>query len=248
MKTFISDIIPKIQKYSHTLDNLTLLSNQHWVVINDIDKGKTVYIFRDNNVLLISQNGKVEKAKWEYLGNNSLLIDHNEDSYLYKHGFFDENILALKIDGKNEYVFLVNETKYDRELNSVNSVINFLNNKYIESNILHDIKRSTGIGINDKKHTLQTLYTTPNHTKIKVSESISIFGFITERYIINYADGERGEIFVKHNRRAYFKEKSKNRWATFELRYENIESCVKALHHYLKTNSILREGFIGKYS
>jgi hypothetical protein len=28
-------------------------------------------------------------------GNNSLLIDRKDDSYLFKQGFFDENILAL---------------------------------------------------------------------------------------------------------------------------------------------------------
>ena len=73
MRTYISDIIPRIQKFSQKLDNLTLLTNQHWVVIDDIYKAKIVCIFRQNNELLISQNGKVEKAKWEYLGHNSLL-------------------------------------------------------------------------------------------------------------------------------------------------------------------------------
>ena len=74
MRTYISDIIPRIQKFSQKLDNLTLLTNQHWVVIDDIDNTKNVYIFRQNNELLISQNGKVEKAKWEYLGHNSLIF------------------------------------------------------------------------------------------------------------------------------------------------------------------------------
>jgi hypothetical protein len=36
MKTFISDIFPKIQRHSDKLDNLTLLTNQHWVSIDDI--------------------------------------------------------------------------------------------------------------------------------------------------------------------------------------------------------------------
>lgn len=63
MKTFIADIIPRIQKYSQKLDNLTLLTNQHWVVVDEITNSKTVYIFRPNNELLISKNGKVEKAK-----------------------------------------------------------------------------------------------------------------------------------------------------------------------------------------
>ena len=139
MKTYISDIIPKVQRFSQKLDNLTLLTNQHWVVIDDITNTKNVYIFRQNNELLISQNGKVEKAKWEYLGHNSLLIDRKEESYLFKHGFFDENILALKIDSKNEYAFLVNETRFDQELNSLESIIDFLNQLYLKPEIRKSI-------------------------------------------------------------------------------------------------------------
>lgn len=131
MKTYLADIIPKIQRFSQKLDNITLLTNQHWEVIDEISKSKIVYIFRDGGKLLISQNGKVEKAHWEYLGNNSLLIDLKDESYLFRHGFFDENILALKVDGKDEYAFLVNESKYDGELNSMESIFKFLNNKYL---------------------------------------------------------------------------------------------------------------------
>ncbi len=133
MKTYIADIIPRIQKYSERLDNITLLTNHHWVVMDDVTQSKTVYIFRSNGELLISLDGKVDKAKWEYLGHNSLLIDHKEDSYLFKHGFFDENILALKIDSKEEYALLVNETKYKTELNTYKQVIDFLSNTYLEN-------------------------------------------------------------------------------------------------------------------
>jgi hypothetical protein len=151
MKTFISDLIPKLQRFSQKLDNLTLLTNQHWVVIDDIGNNKNVYIFRTNNDLLISQNGKVEKAKWEYLGNNSLLIDKKDESYLFKHGFFDENILALKVDSKDEYAFLINENKYDGELNSLEKVIDFLTRKYIEPQLRKNIIDTTGIEFNETK-------------------------------------------------------------------------------------------------
>lgn len=144
MKTFLSDIFPKIQRYSEKLDNLTLLTNQHWVFIDDMMSNKTVYIFRSNNELLISQNGKVEKAKWEYLGNQSLLIDQKSESYLFKHGFFDENILALKIDSKEEYAIFVNENKYDGELNSIDAVSDFLKRKYLDSSTKHTIGKAIG--------------------------------------------------------------------------------------------------------
>lgn len=131
MKTYLADIIPKIKRFSQKLDNLTMLTNQHWVVIDELHNSKFVYIFRNNFELLISQNGKVEKGKWEYLGNNSLLIERKEGSYLFKHGFLDSNILALKVDGKDEYAFLVNENNYDGDLNNFDKVLNFLEKKYL---------------------------------------------------------------------------------------------------------------------
>lgn len=62
MQTFIADIIPQLQRFSKKLDDLTLLTNQHWVVLDELENAKNVYIFRSNNELLISSNGKVEKG------------------------------------------------------------------------------------------------------------------------------------------------------------------------------------------
>lgn len=131
MITFVLNIIPKIKKYSQKLDNLVLLTNKPWVVLDELVQSKTVYIFRENNDLLISKNGSVTKGKWEYLMQNSILIDLPGQSYLLRHGFFDDNILALKIDSKDEYAVLINESKYNEDLNTIDSVINFLNEHYL---------------------------------------------------------------------------------------------------------------------
>lgn len=120
MRTYLFDIIPKIERFSKKIDSLTQLTNQHWVLIDDIEQHKNVYIFRSNGGLLISQNGKVQKANWEYLGNNSLLIELNGEAFLFKHGFLDENVLALKIDGKDKYAVFVNESKFGSEINRIN--------------------------------------------------------------------------------------------------------------------------------
>lgn len=148
MKTFFSDIFPKIQRFSEKLDNITLLTNQHWVSIDDLSSAKTVYIFRSNNELLIATNGKVEKEKWEYLGNKSLLIDKKTESYLFKHGFFDENILALKVDSSEQYAVFVNENKYEGELDSIDRVFDFLKHKYLNPTIKSTIESTTGKQIN----------------------------------------------------------------------------------------------------
>jgi hemin uptake protein HemP len=147
MKTFIADIIPKIQRYSDKLDNLTLLTNQHWVLIENLEQEKQLYLFRPNNELLISKNGKIEKGKWEYLGNKSLLIDQGGQAFLFKHGFFDENLLALKIDSKDEYAFFVNENKYEGDINSSVKVLDFLTTHYLHRDNINEIENQTGIRI-----------------------------------------------------------------------------------------------------
>ena len=88
MKTFFLSIIPRIKEFSKKLDDISLLTGQHWVVIDEILESKSVYIFRPNNQLLISKNGIVKKARWDYIGNNSILIDIGEDSYLFNHAIF----------------------------------------------------------------------------------------------------------------------------------------------------------------
>lgn len=144
MRTFIADIIPKLESYSQKLDNLTLLIDQHWVVVDEISDSKTVYIFRANNELLISQNGKVEKARWEYLGNNSLLIDKKEGSFLFKHGFIDENILALKVDNKEEFAIFFNENKLGRSFTSISKLIDFLKIEYLVPGPLNSLNKTSG--------------------------------------------------------------------------------------------------------
>ena len=131
MKTYISDIIPKIQRFSQKLDDLTILTNQHWVSIGEIGQTKLVYIFRAEDKLIISDNGIVKKGTWEYLGNQYLHMDTGEGSFLLKHDFIDQNVLALKLDSTNKYAFFVNETKYDKELNSIEDVFRFLTIKYL---------------------------------------------------------------------------------------------------------------------
>lgn len=136
MKYFILDIIPKIKSFSKKLDEVALLTNQNWVSINEIKNSKTVYIFRTSKQLIISENGKIEKgATWEYIGNNTLVIDRKNESYLFKHGFLDETILAIKVDGLNEYAVFVNETKYGKEVNDINDLIIFLERKYLVKNV-----------------------------------------------------------------------------------------------------------------
>lgn len=206
MKTYITDIIPRIQRFSNSLDNTTLLTNQHWVILDDLINTKVVYIFRKNGELLISTNGLINKTKWEFLGQNSILINLKDKSYLLKHGFFDENILALKIDGKNEYAILINETKYGKDLNSIESVERFLRENYV---------------LNSKYLQLNNIFVREQKF---LKAGVNIRMGLYYKYLIKLSNERMFEIYQKvPNDKFYFYHKGKI------LLFPDEESC----HNYL---------------
>ena len=133
MKTYISQIIPKLKKYSKSLDDSALLINSHWVVLDEINSSKRVFIFRPQNELLDSTNGKVTKGTWELLGDNRIIINLNGESFLFKNGFLDKNVCALKLDGSDHYFVLCNEHESLKELNTIEAAEEFLVNKYTKA-------------------------------------------------------------------------------------------------------------------
>jgi len=144
MKTYIAEIIPRLEKFSKKLDDLTKLTNQHWVSLGDITDAKKVFMFRANSKLLIAENGIIiDRGTWEYLGNQSLLLETSNGGYLLKHGFFDENVIALKLDSSEKYAFFINETKFGNELNTLSDIIIFLENKYLRP---HNTNKSEPVG------------------------------------------------------------------------------------------------------
>lgn len=127
MKTYLASIIPKVQQFSQKLENEALLTSKHWVVIDDTGQPNYKYIFRSNSDLLVSHNGKVQKGRWDYIGNDSIYIEIGEERSLFKHGFFNEDVLALKADTKNEYAFLINDQSFhQKQLKSIGAVKSLL--------------------------------------------------------------------------------------------------------------------------
>jgi len=135
MKTYFLDIIPKLRRYSEQLDDIAILLSQHWTLVDDSTDIRVVYIFRENGQLLVSRNGRISKATWEYLGNSSIMIEDENETLLFKLGFFDKFILALKVDGEDLYALLVNENVISDYGHKFNSVQRYLNQKYLENNV-----------------------------------------------------------------------------------------------------------------
>lgn len=157
MKVFIESILPKISGFSEKLDKLTLIVDEPWVIIDDKDI-HTKLIFRKDNTLLISENGNVTLGKWDLLNKaKSILLEINSSLKLYNHGFLDEGILILKIDGGSDYFVLVNQNK-----NPGLNFENYLEKKYMDSIPIHSKPKSTDHIKTDKGIIMIECYFQPN--------------------------------------------------------------------------------------
>ena len=225
MKTYIADIIPRIQRFSKRLDDLTKLTNQHWVSLGDINQAKRVYIFRANNQLLISENGRVEKGSWEYLGNQSLLLETKDGNYLLKHGFFDDNVIALKLDSTDSYAFFVNETRYNGDLNNISDILRFLDNKYLKNN------SGSELGSQGKPAEFENIpfgYTIERET-----DSYNMFWGSHVTYSLKFSSGQLGVVYKGTSTDKYFYMDT-----TFGKQYYNfMDEVAYNLYLYLKSKN-----------
>lgn len=226
MKTFITDIFPKIQRFSKKLDQLTLLTNQNWVSLSDIVDSKTVFIFRQNNQILFSEDGKVEKGNWEYLGNQSILLEKQAQSFLLKHAFLDDNILALKLDSSNEYAVFINETKYGKEINNIQDVIKYLETKYLKK----ELYRQPNV---KNENTKSAAIKTPKFIETQPVERYDLVNGKHFIISINFENGLKGEIYLGGKSDKHFLQYGFNGIQYFDTKKECIDYLYKHLHNTL---------------
>ena len=113
MRTYLLDIANRFRRLDEQLDVKALLCNKSWQVFND-SGAKEIYIFQEDGSLIISLNGKVSKATWQYIqANHSLVINSDNESYMLHPFFQDENLFTLQLDGTHKYSFLLNEAQRD---------------------------------------------------------------------------------------------------------------------------------------
>lgn len=224
MRTFVADIIPKIQRFSKRLDDLTMLTNQHWVLIDDIINVKTVYLFEASGDLDIYENGiEIDCGSWKLTENNSLKLKLKSGGLLLKHGFFDEHVIALKLDSSERYAFFANESRYHTELNTAEDIIRFLENKYLKNN-----GRAGGLGSSPKK---------PNFDNVKYGYDI-----LSEQEKFNFPWGNIIAYLIKFNNGLndyVYKGLSSNEFFYFnydlskKIYFKTFDEACQNLYYYL---------------
>ena len=143
MKTFLLSAVRRLKNYSQELDAKAILYDKSWEVFNETGT-KELMIFRTSQELLISRNGIIQKGKWELLDIANIIIDVGEKSYLFNASYIEDKFLALKLDGTEEYMVMIEADMKSRfSLNSVKSIENYLDERYrkIEETKIQEQKR-----------------------------------------------------------------------------------------------------------
>lgn len=130
MIEYIKTVLPKILKFSESLNRTYILVDQPWVIIEDDGKFEKL-IFKKNNELIMSSDGKVSTGKWEYIsGANSILIDRVKDKILLNQEFVEEGLLILKYDGFSDKFFILANENIVPDLNIEGYLQNIFYRKY----------------------------------------------------------------------------------------------------------------------
>lgn len=141
MKTYLFDTINRYKRFSEKLDVQTVICNKSWWVFNDSGE-KELYIFNEDGTLDVSFGGRVTEGKWRYVSaNKSIIVSANSESFMLDPAFIDNAIFALKLNGTDQYVFMIDE----------NNTASFAPSTYKELMGYFDEKLNRAIAIEEAK-------------------------------------------------------------------------------------------------
>lgn len=140
MNDYLHNTIPNLKPYNHDHHHDSLFINQQWVLVNGISKKKSVYTFKEDNILEIARKDTVIETSWTLNFQNIFLIETEDGLITVKAYFKDDDILVLNHQDKEEFSLYINNTNHSGEVNSVEDIHSFLKEKYKKkvSDIIYD--------------------------------------------------------------------------------------------------------------
>ena len=132
MTDILYSIVPKLQPFDYSLHHDNQFINQQWVLINGIEDAQSMYVFKPNNELVISENNAVTTTRWSFINSNFLSIMTEDGIVLIKAYYKDKDTLVLNQKASEEYAFFINSTDYSESINSKADLQKFLKDKYLK--------------------------------------------------------------------------------------------------------------------
>ncbi|MEO8772750.1 MAG: hypothetical protein ABI263_05240 [Gelidibacter sp.] len=132
MTDILYNIVPKLQPFDYSLHHDHQFINQKWVLINGIEDAKSMYVFKPNNELVISENNEVTTTRWSFINSNFISITTEDGIVLIKAYYKDKDTLVLNQKASEDYAFFINSSDYSETINSKADLQNFLKDKYLK--------------------------------------------------------------------------------------------------------------------
>lgn len=132
MTDVLYNIVPKLEPFDYSLHHDKRFINQKWILVNGIEDTRSMYIFKPNNELVISENNTVTTTRWSYINSNFLSITTEDGIVLIKAYYKDEDTLVLNQKASDDYAFFINSSDYNETINSKEDIRKFLKYKYLK--------------------------------------------------------------------------------------------------------------------
>lgn len=132
LRNYLYNIVPNLEPFDYSLHHDNQFINQEWVLINGIEDGKAMYVFKPNNELVISENNEVTKTRWSFINSNFLSITTEDGIVLIKAYYKDKDVLVLNQKASEDYSFFINATDYKTSINNKDDVQKYLKEKYLK--------------------------------------------------------------------------------------------------------------------
>lgn len=117
-ESLISTNVKKAKKFVQKSISKSYLTGCSWVLINENEKNVN-YIFRANDELLVTTNGKVSKETYELLiDHNSILITKDGATELFNVVNIQDDFLYLNKSSTDSIQIFANQTKFKDVLKS----------------------------------------------------------------------------------------------------------------------------------
>ena len=111
-KEYLSKKYQRFEKNAEIQNSLANIKGANWTLIDEEETDVT-YIFRDNEQLLISNDGVVTKAKYEFIiDNNSLLITQNNVTEIFNIVLLKDDLFFISKFSSNIILHFANKTKF----------------------------------------------------------------------------------------------------------------------------------------
>ena len=130
MKEYLHKTIPNLIPFDYEIHHDALFINQEWVLVNGISEKKSIYTFKEDNILEIARKKSVIKTSWSISISNIFSIETEDGLITVKAYFKDDDVLVLNHQNKKEFALFIKPMNAIEDLNSIEDVQQFLKEKY----------------------------------------------------------------------------------------------------------------------